>query len=163
TVHVSGPNARDLVLTNTNELLGTAGVHGVKTGTTDEAGACLVLAAWRGDDRVVTVVLGSADRYADTGALLDYLDARFRWVRLGRGADLPGLAGALQRDRLVMATGRTVLLTADEARSLRYEIHLAPARPSGAWSAAGDVVFFAGGERLLDVPLFPRDVTPFGG
>lgn len=32
-------------ITNTNELLGTMGVNGIKTGTTDEAGACLLFGA----------------------------------------------------------------------------------------------------------------------
>jgi D-alanyl-D-alanine carboxypeptidase (penicillin-binding protein 5/6) len=32
-------------ITNTNELLGTAGIDGIKTGTTDQAGACLLFSA----------------------------------------------------------------------------------------------------------------------
>jgi len=33
------------VIENTNELLGVAGIRGIKTGTTDDAGACLLFAA----------------------------------------------------------------------------------------------------------------------
>ncbi len=70
-------------LVNTNELLGTrAGVHGVKTGT---AGAnleweCLVTAQWTPTGRLLAVVLGSGPgrRYADTVALLDWVNSARR-------------------------------------------------------------------------------------
>lgn len=67
----------------TNQLLGAyPGVDGVKTGTTDTAGECLVASATRQGHRVITVVLGSTDRYADTRALLDFYYRRYQWVRL---------------------------------------------------------------------------------
>jgi D-alanyl-D-alanine carboxypeptidase (penicillin-binding protein 5/6) len=44
-------------LVNTNELLGTVGVNGIKTGTTDEAGACLLFSATlMGGSKPVTVI-----------------------------------------------------------------------------------------------------------
>lgn len=67
----------------TNQLLGAyPGVDGVKTGTTDDAGECLVASAMRQGHRVITVVLGSTDRYTDTRALLDFYYRHYRWVRL---------------------------------------------------------------------------------
>jgi serine-type D-Ala-D-Ala carboxypeptidase (penicillin-binding protein 5/6) len=60
---------------NTNQLLGTEGYLGMKTGTTRGAGACLVSLSHRGDRRLVAVVLGSTSsdaRYVDTRNL-------FRW------------------------------------------------------------------------------------
>lgn len=69
-VRVGGPQARTLALTNTNELLPENGVHGVKTGTTPDAGQCLVV-AYRGNEfDEIAVILGSEDRYADARALL---------------------------------------------------------------------------------------------
>ncbi|WP_258360861.1 D-alanyl-D-alanine carboxypeptidase family protein [Moorella sulfitireducens] len=60
-------------LYNTNRLLGSyPGADGVKTGTTDAAGQCLVASATRAGRRLIAVVLGSWDRYADARALLDY-------------------------------------------------------------------------------------------
>ncbi len=75
-VRVGGPQARVLQLTNTNELLGQLGVVGVKTGTTPEAGQCLV-AAWRTQDErlFVGVVLGSQDRYGDLRAIIEWVAA----------------------------------------------------------------------------------------
>jgi len=64
-------------LHNLNQLLGTyPGAFGVKTGTTPDAGQNLVAGAQRSGRRIVLVVLGSTDRYADAVAVLDYLFAR---------------------------------------------------------------------------------------
>jgi len=58
---------------NTNRLLWAfSGAEGIKTGTTDGAGDCLIAAATRGARQLITVVLNSRDRYADTTALLEY-------------------------------------------------------------------------------------------
>lgn len=60
-------------LHNLNQLLGTyPGAEGVKTGTTPGAGENLVAVADRHGARVVAVIMGSSDRYADATALLDY-------------------------------------------------------------------------------------------
>ncbi|RIK38225.1 MAG: peptidase S11 [Chloroflexi bacterium] len=90
TVEIAGPNARVLTIVNTNQLLGSPDVYGFKTGTDELARQCLVAGFWRGDNRIVTVVLGSEDRYADTQALLDDVDGRYRWVALGIGASSLG-------------------------------------------------------------------------
>jgi D-alanyl-D-alanine carboxypeptidase (penicillin-binding protein 5/6) len=60
---------RNLKWENTNRLLAIDGYTGIKTGSTDAAGACLVSAAMRGDRELIVVVLGSAAsaaRYSDT-------------------------------------------------------------------------------------------------
>lgn len=68
---------------STNQLLGAyPGVDGVKTGTTDAAGECLVASATGGGHRVIAVVLGSEDRFGDARALLDYYYAYYRWITL---------------------------------------------------------------------------------
>jgi D-alanyl-D-alanine carboxypeptidase len=67
-------------LENTNELLGSyPGADGIKTGTTDAAGECLVASVTRQGHRLLAVVLGSQDRYADARAMLDYVAAGWRW------------------------------------------------------------------------------------
>ncbi|MEJ5198873.1 MAG: D-alanyl-D-alanine carboxypeptidase family protein [Anaerolineae bacterium] len=71
-------------LKNTNELLGAHPyVDGVKTGTTDAAGECLVASATRGGHRLIVVVLGSRDRYADARALLDFALGGWQWQNTG--------------------------------------------------------------------------------
>jgi D-alanyl-D-alanine carboxypeptidase (penicillin-binding protein 5/6) len=71
-------------LMNTNELLGAyPGSDGVKTGTTDAAGECLVASVNRGGHRLLAVIMGSSDRYADVRALLDYGVSNWRWEPVG--------------------------------------------------------------------------------
>ena len=58
--------------TNTNALLGSyPGVIGVKTGSTPNANMVLVALAERSGRRIITVVLGSEDSFADTRDLLE--------------------------------------------------------------------------------------------
>ena len=67
-------------LVNTNQLLETyEGADGVKTGTTDAAGECLVASATREAGQAIVVVLGSNDRYADAEALLDFYFEHYGW------------------------------------------------------------------------------------
>jgi D-alanyl-D-alanine carboxypeptidase (penicillin-binding protein 5/6) len=75
---VTGPGGyqRNVLWKNTNHLLAIEGYDGVKTGTTDAAGACLVARGTRGEDQLLVVVLGSANSAAR------YVDSRnlFRWA-----------------------------------------------------------------------------------
>ena len=58
---------------NTNRLLWSfAGADGIKTGTTNEAGYCLVASASRYGRRFIAVVLHSPDRWGDCARLLEY-------------------------------------------------------------------------------------------
>ncbi len=60
-------------LKNTNKLLKTnPNVIGIKTGTTNRAGACLVSAMDRDGRRVISVVLNSPDRYGESERILNY-------------------------------------------------------------------------------------------
>ena len=100
--------AGSFLLKNTNELTGTAGIDGMKTGTTRKAGPCVVISAARppesrqvGDEHIITprrltvVVLKSSARFDDAKSLLargwSLLD---QWSRAGRPMKgwKPGLA-----------------------------------------------------------------------
>jgi D-alanyl-D-alanine carboxypeptidase len=78
-----GSQKKAYQLRNTNELLGTNGVDGVKTGKTQRAGDCLILSAHRESEiqtdggrtkamprNLIIVMLGSANRFAEGGQLL---------------------------------------------------------------------------------------------
>ena len=58
---------------------------GVKTGTTDRAGECLIALVDRPQGKALGVVMGSTDRYRDMRLLMDYFYANFAELRL----DLP--------------------------------------------------------------------------
>jgi D-alanyl-D-alanine carboxypeptidase (penicillin-binding protein 5/6) len=75
---VEGPSGyqRNLYWKNTNRLLAIEGYEGMKTGTTDQAGACLVSVASRDEQRLHLVVLGASSSNAR------YVDSRnlYRWA-----------------------------------------------------------------------------------
>ncbi len=94
----AGGESRSYALKNTNELLGTNGIDGVKTGTTRRAGACVVISAAKppdskqvGDEHIIVprrltvVVLGAQSRFAVAKSLLargwSLLD---QWAAAGR-------------------------------------------------------------------------------
>lgn len=53
---------------------------GVKTGTSDQAGQCLVASVTRDGHRTMSVILDSQDRYADAETLFDHYQAFYRWA-----------------------------------------------------------------------------------
>ena len=70
-----------MALTNTNEVLGSyPGADGIKTGTTDAGGECLVASTTRQGHRLLAIVLGSQDRYADVRAMLDFAANGWHWT-----------------------------------------------------------------------------------
>lgn len=78
---------QEVRLVNTNELLGSRGIDGTKTGTTRRAGPCLVVTAARdlprgeGQEprRLVVVLLNSPDRFREAVLMLDQA-----WKRLAQ-------------------------------------------------------------------------------
>ena len=108
---------------NTNHLLGAyPGVIGMKTGFTSLAGKVLVSVFERGERRLIGVVMGSEDHFADSRALLEWADgqitlsARF----LAPLAPEEGGGGAVP----------PVRLPADELHQLSF----VPALPDGQWA-----------------------------
>jgi len=75
-INTGDDSHRVAVWSNTNRLLGIGGYHGVKTGTTGGAGACLVSSGVRNNDHLLVVVLGATSsdaRYTDSRNL-------YRWA-----------------------------------------------------------------------------------
>ncbi len=68
-------------LTNTNKLLDSyLTIIGLKTGTTDDAGQCLIALAKNEDNReIITIVLGSKDRFQESKALIDWTWQAYKW------------------------------------------------------------------------------------
>lgn len=144
------------VLTNTNELLGSyPGADGIKTGTTDEAGECLVASVTRGGHRLLAVVLGSADRYGDVRALLDYAAGGWRWASVTLPDD--ALAWAAGSD------GRLYRLQTRDAPTLFLPVWqwslLQPIRRLDATAAltgtlpVGQLEWFLGNQIVATTPL----------
>jgi D-alanyl-D-alanine carboxypeptidase (penicillin-binding protein 5/6) len=78
-----GGYRRVLLWKNTNRLLDIEGYSGVKTGTTDAAGACLVSLSQRNGQEALAVVLGATStdaRYTDSRNIF-----RWYWSQAGGG------------------------------------------------------------------------------
>lgn len=70
---------RTYILENTNQLLGEVeGMIGIKTGWTPVAGECLVTYIDRDKD-IITVILGSPDRFGESKHLIEWAYQSFIW------------------------------------------------------------------------------------
>ena len=54
-------------------------MKGIKTGWTEEAGECLIGYVERDGRGVITVVLGSKDRFGETARLIDWAFSNHQW------------------------------------------------------------------------------------
>lgn len=77
-------NTSDYHFVNLNRLLAkTQGVLGIKTGTTEAAGENLVTLVNRNNQRIITVVLGSTNRFSDSEQLIDWTYSNYDWIDFG--------------------------------------------------------------------------------
>ncbi len=146
-------------VTNTNKLLGKHGVTGLKTGTTDEAGACLLFSAEFGVGSetitLVGVVLGGTDHTelnASISALIESVKPGFREVTLtDKGAAYASYDTKWgQQSHAVAAKAASVLVWSDTPVTA-----VASARPITLGDAGDTVgaVDFAVGGKTVSVPL----------
>jgi len=152
-------------LANTNVML-TDGSHpdvqGVKTGGTSVAGGCLVLATWaKGENHIITVVLGSDisydasdkivdgsdKRYEDTQTVLKALQQDYVWLN----AEVPGLDAELAAWQVSLSTKAKVVVRKSAANDLKYLLQLGPAGKTNA--QVGQVLFFIGSEQVAARPV----------
>jgi D-alanyl-D-alanine carboxypeptidase (penicillin-binding protein 5/6) len=144
-------------LTNLNQLLGAyEGAAGVKTGTTDQAGQCLVATATRRHGQVLSVVLGSADRYQDSRLLLDSYFANYVTLPLNLGPK--GLNSIRRPDGseavLVLRDERWALLPLWQKPWLRTQRVCPVVGPEDSRSLAGTARFTVGRVVLAEMPLY---------
>ncbi|MEX2314073.1 MAG: hypothetical protein WD628_00045, partial [Thermomicrobiales bacterium] len=148
---IGGPNARQVELINSNQLIARDDVFGIKTGTEEIAGQCLITGFWRGDNQIITVVLGSADRYADTQTVMDAVDGTYRWLALGIEAVSQGASDALAAQGLTFMTRRTVLTTVGQAEQLTWQIVM-DSEPRG--ERLGAVLFELDGRVVARMSIY---------
>lgn len=144
---------------NTNQLLGTSGVDGIKTGTTDEAGACLLFSTDIpvGGETVTVVgaILGAADHdVLDDAvvALLASVTPGFHEVPLVHKGD-PYAEYSTEwgsEATAVAAESRSVLTWSDTP--VTAEVSARPLESGAAGEDIGSVTFTVG-DREYEVPL----------
>jgi serine-type D-Ala-D-Ala carboxypeptidase (penicillin-binding protein 5/6) len=143
-------------LVNTNELLTTfAGADGVKTGTTDEAGECLVASVTRDGHRLLVVLLGSQDRYGEARALLNWANQGWQW----RGVELPDNALAWEgstsgtRRRLRTEDSQEAFLAVWQWPLVQVSRTLTATVPPTVTVPVGTLTLSLSGSPLAQLPL----------
>ncbi len=141
-------------LKNTNQLLHTyPGAYGVKTGTTDKAGQVLIGAARRQEGDVLTVVMNSPDRFAETTRLMDYYFRHWAWVDVGLRRDV--------LNRVTSPNGTTYLLYTQPAPLFLQRWQLLELRPlriiqfeQPSLQPTGLYQVWFGEEKMLELPIY---------
>lgn len=151
------------LLENTNELLGTRGVTGIKTGTLDGYGANLLFSAEYtvGATRVtvIGVVLGGEDHPTLNRAIADLLKS----VRAGFheldvsdvGQDFATYTTPWGQSAAAEAAAEATLLTWGDT-PVASDVRVDPVRLAEAGTRVGEAVFTSG-ERSTTVPLVLSD------
>ena len=145
---------------STNQLLWDyRGADGVKTGTTSEAGPCLVASATRGGRQLIAVVLNSADRWGDSSRLLDHGFADYTLHRLAKQGERVGEVGvaAGMTDLLPLIPGRDLNLTLPRGQGGEVESVIVVREnltaPIAQGEKVGEIRAVLAGEVIRRVPL----------
>jgi len=145
--------------TNTNELLGMSGIDGIKTGTTDEAGACLLFSTdvTVGGQSVtlVGVILGAPDHDVLDEDVLDLLDSvtpGLHEVTLATAGDAYASYTTEwgETATAVATTTQTVLTWSDTP--VTAAVNAEPVESAGKGDEVGEVTFTVGAKNF-EVPL----------
>jgi len=147
------------MLENTNELLGIDGVDGIKTGTLDEAGACLLFATdvLVGDEQVtvVGVVVGGPDHdtiNAHIRALLASVTPGFQQLELVREGDPIVRYETVWGDEAIAVASRSARVLVWSQTPVSMLVEAADVGLSSRGAEVGQLDFAVGG-RTLTVPL----------
>jgi len=118
-------------LNNTNRLLSSyKGADGVKTGTTNAAGQCLVASATRNGRQLIAVVLKSANRYQDAVKILNHGFEDFTLYKIPRGTVVGTLyCGKAKPYQVDLVTQEDLCFTVEEDKLLEYEKRLSVFKP----------------------------------
>lgn len=151
---------KDVPLRNTNKLLWMLeDADGVKTGTTDEAGPCLVSSATRGDQKLIAVVLHDHNRWHDSMQLLKYGFDGFDYYHYADAGDLlgplpveNGMADAVD---VQLAQQASLTVRAAEYNHVSMEIELPEKIKAPVYQGqkVGEIIFFIHDKAVKTVDI----------
>ncbi len=152
---------------NTNKLLNTEYVIGVKTGTTDRAGACLVSAMAKEGRTVIAVVLHSPDRYGESLRLLNYGIENFTNIKYAEKGETLGFCPLQEGgDKGVWAVGGgngIYTVAKDQMPNLQVTYNWRrQAEPIRQGDILGTAVLSGGGRDLQYVNLIAETDGDYG-
>lgn len=152
-----------LKITNTNGLLGTyPGAIGIKTGTTNLAGKCLVGAASREGRTLIAVALKSGDRTGDCRRLLEYgfneavrvkvidKDVAFKEIKINN-ADKPYVEVYPSEDLYLWKAENNLNIE----KKVRMDYMLKAPIPKG--TVLGKLDVYANNKLVKSIPLINRE------
>jgi D-alanyl-D-alanine carboxypeptidase (penicillin-binding protein 5/6) len=148
-------------LVNGNTLIGTSGITGIKTGTTDEAGACLLYSATftvvRESITLIGVTTGAALQSELQPALATYvasLEAGFREVVLADPAQPVATVTSLWNTTSNIVPKKSVSAVTWSDTPVGVEVRLGDIRGGGAGTTVGTMTFDTPrGEQVVDLVL----------
>lgn len=153
-------------LYNTNRLLGSyPGADGVKTGTTNAAGQCLVASATREGRQLIAVVLRSEDRYEDASNLLDYGFESFHLEKVREGQRVGTVYvpnGQKKEIGAVVAQEIAWAIPTDKVDQLEKRVILYPRvkAPVQKGQVVGRIVLLYQGEEVSSSNLVAEEGVP---
>ncbi len=165
-----GSEQRFFDLANTNALLAEdPSVIGIKTGTTENAGACLVVAREvDAGNVVVSVTLGSEPpvydeagnvtdvRFDEMKTIFEELDRDYVWLSPSSPGEVAGLDEAMAAWQVALQPGPAMAVPADEAGEIAYRLRLGP--PAEPNERVGRVLFFVESRQIGELPLYQAPI-----
>lgn len=140
---------QEKAIRNTNRLLWMfADADGVKTGTTNEAGPCLVASATRDGQKLISVVLHDHERWSDSMRLLQYGFQNFDLVEYGLEgqtlASLPVPNGLSPAVSVSLSGTAAIVVKAEDAAVTTVEVDLPEIikAPVFQGQKVGEVIFY---------------------
>lgn len=155
--------SQPLRISNTNSLLGSyQGADGIKTGTANAAGKCLVASATRDGRHLIAVVLKSSDRAGDCMRLLNYgfkesyyqqiinASTPFKELRVLKG-QTPKVKIYPARDLYLWVGDNSPDI--EKKVNMKYELQA----PLSKGQEVGSLVVYADGKLVESMPLLCGD------
>jgi len=142
---------------NTNKLLWSyAFADGIKTGTTNAAGKCLIASASKNGRRLIAVVLNAPDRFGDAQRLMDWGLNYTETITLGhKGEKIITHREDGSEYPVVLEQDLVICMERAKVKNLRLEAEINPDVPK--FVRAGDIIgsyhVFLGEKYLKSVPL----------
>lgn len=159
------PNSA-LQVRNTNKLLWMYEfADGVKTGTTNAAGKCLVSSATKNSRQLIAVVLDSPGRFQDSINLLEYGFNNYKPVKLADAGNvltkfLVYEGEAQEVDAILGGTVEFLALPGDKEKVEQKVVWLKPQiAPVKAGEQLGEVQYWLRGRQVGQAPLYAANAV----
>ena len=156
TVNYEHPQ-KNQVVNNTNKLLYNYPLaDGVKTGTTNAAGKCLIASASKNGRQLICVVLNAPDRFGDAQRLLEWGFNSTKIINMGKKGDLVTFHPSYQ-ENLSVALGQDVILCIEIAKineiRLQVEFIKGVYPPINRGEILGSYNIYVADKLIKEVPL----------